>query len=93
MYYASAIQDLINKITLGLLNPIIKLLFAIATVMFIWGVVNYVIGSQGDDTKLKKGKQTIIWGLVGMFVMASAFGIVNLLCDFFGITTMCVAHL
>ena len=85
----TAVQALINKFTAGLINPLITLLFAVATLIFVWGIISYVVGSQGEPAKLQKGKQVMIWGIVGMFVMASAFGIVRLLCDFFG-TSPCI---
>lgn len=75
---------LINKIQNAVLNPIINLLFALATVVFLWGIIQYVIGSQGDTAKLEKGKQVMIWGIIGMAIMASAWGIVKILCQFFG---------
>ena len=78
------IRDLVNKILVELINPIIVLLFAVATVVFIWGVIQYVIGgTQGSQGRLGAGKNVIIWGIIGMFIMASAWGIVKLICDFF----------
>ena len=78
------IEDIINNIIDSILNPLIYLLFAIATVIFTWGIINYVMGGEGDESRLKLGKNMIVWGLVGMFIMASAWGIVSILCDFFG---------
>lgn len=77
------IADLINRIITGILNPALTLLFGIAFIMFIYGVVVYVIGSHGDQTKLKQGKMAIIWGIVGMAIMFSAWGLVRIVCDFF----------
>ena len=77
-------QILVN-ITTQILNPLIVLLFALATVLFGWGVVRYIIGSQGgSDATVTKAKDIMVWGIIGMFIMASAWGIVFLLCDFFG---------
>jgi len=76
------IIDLVNKLLQAVVNPIIGLLFAIATAVFIWGIVQYVIGSQGEQSKLASGKKVITYGLIGMFIMASAWGIVNLFCEF-----------
>lgn len=81
------IRELTTKITTEVLNPILILLFALATVVFIWGIINYVLGSQGEPAKVEKGKKVMLWGLVGMFIMASAWGIVKILCDFFGSCT------
>jgi hypothetical protein len=78
------LQALVTKIQTGILDPIIGLLFVLATVIFLWGVIQYVIGSQGNETKLEKGKQVMIWGIIGMTVMASAWGIVAVICQFFG---------
>ena len=77
------VTGLINKITQEIFNPLIILLFALATVLFAWGVVQYIIGSQGNETKVAQGKRIMVWGIIGMFIMASAWGIVYLLCDFF----------
>ncbi len=78
------LEKLIKDIETAILNPIISILFVLATVIFLWGVIQYVIGSQGDTAKLEKGKQVMIWGIVGMAVMASAWGIVAIICQFFG---------
>lgn len=77
------VTQLINKITTEIFNPLIILLFALATMLFAWGVVQYIIGSQGSEAKVEQGKRIMVWGIIGMFIMASAWGIVFLLCDFF----------
>ena len=77
------IQQIIEKITKEILNPIIYLLFAAATIMFIWGIVQY-IASSGSPMGAQKGKNIMLGGIIGLFVMASAYGIVKILCNFFG---------
>lgn len=78
------VADLLTRITKEVLNPLITLLFAVATMMFAWGVVQYVLGSQGSDQKVQQAKNAIKWGIIGMFIMASAWGVVSILCKFFG---------
>ena len=73
---SGALDQLISKIE-GLLNSVISLLFVLATVYFLWGVVNYVVGAGGDIKKLEQGKQHMLWGIVGMAIMLSAWGIVR----------------
>ncbi len=80
----SYFNSLLARIQQGIINPVIALLFGIAGVMFLWGVILYVIGSQGDESKLAQGKKVMFWGIIGLFIMSSAWGIVKLLCDFFG---------
>ena len=76
-------KDLIIKIQTEILNPLIGLLFVLATVVFMWGVIVYVIGGRGSDEDVSRGKKIMFYGIIGMAVMASAWGIVQLLCDFF----------
>ena len=77
------VEGLIVRITKEILNPLIVLLFAVATLMFAWGIIQYVLGSQGSDQKVEQGKKAMMWGIIGMFIMASAWGFVKILCDFF----------
>ena len=80
------IKDLVNALLQAVVNPLIALLFAIATAIFVWGIIQYVIGSQGNQSQAEAGKRVITYGLLGMFIMASAWGIVKILCNFFGTT-------
>ncbi len=66
------------------LNFIIGLLFVLVTFYFIWGVVKYV-SAAGDETKLKDGKRHMLWGIIGMAVIAGAWGIVRIALDYFGV--------
>ena len=59
----------------AILKQIIELLFLVATVVFLWGVIQYVIAG-GDEKKVVQAKQQIIYGLIGLFVMVALWGIV-----------------
>ncbi len=78
-----SVQELVTTITTKVFNPLIILLFAIATLVFAWGVALYIIGSYGSDSRIERAKSIMFLGLIGMFIMASAWGIVGLFCDFF----------
>ncbi|MDO8523222.1 MAG: hypothetical protein Q7S12_02990 [bacterium] len=60
----------------GVLCSIIPALFILATVVFLYGVVKYVVAG-GDEKKMDSGKQFMIYGLIGLFVMVAMWGIVN----------------
>ncbi len=63
------------KVIDNIINPIILLMFAIATVVFIYGVLQMVI--KGNDPEARStGQKSILYGLIGMFIMVSAWGIV-----------------
>jgi len=78
------ITELLNKINQYVLNPIIILLFAVAFLVFFWGIFQF-ISSETADAGRDEGKRKIFWGLFGMFVMFSAYGLIRLILDTFGI--------
>ena len=67
--------DLIGSIT-GILNAIVGILGLVCVVVMIIGGVNYMT-SSGDAGKVKKAKDTILYGLIGLVVCALAFALVN----------------
>jgi hypothetical protein len=60
---------------------LVPLIFAIAFLVFLWGVFRYFIAGGDSDENRKKGKDFIMYGLIGFFVMISVWGIVNILVD------------
>lgn len=71
--------NIISKINQLIINPIILLFFAIALVFFIWGVFEYLWKSRTDPGAIKAGSKHIGWGLLGMFIMVSVFGFLQVL--------------
>lgn len=71
----------ISNIKVMILNPIIGFMFAVAVVMFIYGIVEYIYGADNED-KRNTGKKHMIWGIVGIFVMLGVYGILNIISDF-----------
>lgn len=64
-----------TKIT-DILNVVIGLLGIVAVVVIIIGGITYMT-SSGDAGKVKKAKDTILYGVIGLVVVALAFAIVN----------------
>lgn len=62
------------------LNTVINVLLGvigfIAVIMIILGGINYTT-SQGDATKVKKAKDTILYGIIGLVVALLAYALVN----------------
>lgn len=75
--YIALIIDMINR-------TLVPLIFTIAFIVFIWGVYQFFIGSNGNEEKRKEGRSFILYGFIGFFVMISVWGIVNLLVGTFG---------
>jgi ABC-type glucose/galactose transport system permease subunit len=61
----------------GILSAIVPILIAAAVVWLLWNIVRYAIA--GDEEGKAKAKTEIIWGIVGLFVMVSIWGLVGVL--------------
>lgn len=70
--FGNNILDFIN-------GTLVPLVFAIAFLVFIWGVARYFIFSQGDEGAKEQARSLMIYGIIGFFVMVAIWGIVNLL--------------
>ena len=68
-------DTLVSDVT-NILNAIIGVLGLVCVVVMIVGGVNYMT-SAGDPGKTKKGKDTILYGLIGLIVCVLAFALVN----------------
>jgi TRAP-type C4-dicarboxylate transport system permease small subunit len=60
----------------AILNGVIGALGIVCVIVMIIGGVNYMT-SSGDAAKVKKGKDTILYGLIGLVICVLAFAIVN----------------
>jgi len=65
-----------------ILNLLIGILITIAIVVFFWGLIQYLV-NVGEEKS--KGLQTMIWGIVAIFVMVSIWGLVRILQSTLGI--------
>jgi branched-subunit amino acid permease len=66
----------IAQSSLSILNIVITIVFVLAILVFGWGVVKYV-ASAGDPAKEAEARQFLWWGVIGIFVLASVFGLVK----------------
>jgi hypothetical protein len=81
----SKLQDVLCYATSIINSSIIPLIFALAGLMFIWGVVNFFILNADEEAKRAQGKQFMIWGIVALAVMLSVWGLVHILGVTFGV--------
>lgn len=81
------VNQFLGKVVEQIVNPIILLLAAVAFVLFLWGVFEF-IAHAGDETKRKEGRQAIFWGIIGLVIIFGAYGIINLALGTFGIPTL-----
>lgn len=65
-----------------LVAPLLSLLFGAATILFLWGLVQYLLKADSPDARAT-GRVHMIWGIVGLFVMFVSVGILRIICNFF----------
>ena len=82
----SGVQGLITSVISFINNALVPLVFAIAFIVFIWGVFQYFIAGGADEEKRETGKSLMLWGIIGFFVMASVWGLVNIVRGSFSLT-------
>lgn len=61
----------------GLIQALIPIVIGLAVLVFLWGVLRYVIAS--DDAGKEQGRVFMLWGIIALFVMVSVWGLVNIL--------------
>ena len=66
--FGSAIDPIISNIV----NPLVELMFAVALLVFAYGVLQLVFGEPSSEQSTT-GKHAIWGGLIGMFIMLSAW--------------------
>jgi TRAP-type C4-dicarboxylate transport system permease small subunit len=70
------INDFLSKVV----DPSIKVLFAVAVLYFMWGVFVYVRDAENAESH-KTGANHILWSTVGLFIMISFWAIMGFIKD------------
>lgn len=80
-FVAGAISDIDGVIDTAndILGAIIPIVIAVAVVIFLIGVLNYVRAGADEDDKKKQARGLMIFGIIALFVMVSVWGLVNVL--------------
>lgn len=82
---AEDIQSL-GQTVIDLINGVfVPLIFALAFVVFLFGIFQYFILGGHDEEKKQQGRSLMLWGIIGFFVMVSVWGLVNLLVGTFNL--------
>ena len=68
----------------GIIKALIPIFIAIAFLTFIYGLIKYMVVT--DDDKKKEAKSVMIYGVIGLFVIVSVWGLVEFLQTNLGIS-------
>ena len=84
--YAVSIDTLIYRVNTQIIHPIIIFMMALAALVFIWGIVEFLQNQGGgEEGAIASGKRHILWGLIGLLIMVGVFGIMRLIVNTFGL--------
>lgn len=84
--------DLFSYGTCIIVSAIVPLLFSLALIAFLYGVVKFLMNADDQEAR-DKGKLFMIWGIVALAVMFSVWGLVGILRNTFGVTNSAIPSL
>ena len=83
--FAATLQDMLFTVSKAI-DFTIPMLMALAILIFLWGIVKYILAS-GDPAKEKAARSSIIYGLLGVLVLVAFWGIIQIVTNTFDIDT------
>lgn len=80
----TAFDTILKNISTNIVGPLIYLVMALAVIYFLWGVVVFIKNADNSD-KREEGYRQMIWGIVGLFIMLSARGLIRIILSTLGL--------
>ena len=74
----------VSKFNEVILFPLIMLMIGVAMLYFVYGCVIYIANAENSEFRAT-GRSHIIYSIVGMFVMLSAYGLLMIAANTFGL--------
>lgn len=74
-------------VVMGILDKVVILLISLAVIFFIYGIVKFIKSADEEEGR-EKGKNIMLYGIIGLFVIVSMWGIVNILRNTFELDTL-----
>lgn len=71
-------EQILERVVTEVFSPIYQAIVGVAFLYFLYGVVMFII-NMSDPEKKNTGKQHLLWGTVGLFIMLSVGGLLQLL--------------
>lgn len=76
-------MQLLQNFQTYIIDPAILLIFTAGFLVFLWGLVQFMWHLK-DGADHNEGVQHMLWGVVGMFIMVSVWGIMTLIANTIG---------
>jgi hypothetical protein len=82
----TTLTGIIYFITCFLSRAIVPFIFAVALVVFIWGVFRFMLSPSSEERE--EGRKFMLWGIIALAVMMSVWGLVAVLGGTFGVKSV-----
>ena len=80
---AGPVKSVLENV-LTFLKVVIPILITLALLVFGWGIIKLI--TAGEDVKKRTDAKGILtWGIIGIFVLTSMYGIITFVKDYIGI--------
>jgi uncharacterized membrane protein YidH (DUF202 family) len=79
--HAQTVGDIAQTILERIVIPFVNLMLVAATLVFMYGIIEYIAKSDSDEGR-STGRRHMIWGIVGLVIMVSAASIVLIIQNF-----------
>ena len=79
----TVVTNLLGQIAILIINPLIILGFVVATIFLFYGIAEMIW--KADSSDLEKSRNNVRYGVIGLFVMFSVYGILRLVLATFNI--------
>ena len=78
------VDAFVKKVDDLIINPIIYVMFALAILIFLYGVLEFIM-NQASEEKKTTGRNHMIWGIVGITIMLGVWTILNFVLNTLGV--------
>lgn len=76
-------EVVLQKIVTEFFSPLYQFVAACAFVYFLYGAAKFIYDINNPEEKTT-GKQHLFWGIIGLFIILSVGGILQIFNNFFG---------
>lgn len=77
-------QGIMRKLETAILFPLMKLMMAAAVIVFLWGAYQMILNAE-DGGERESGRKNMLYGIIGLLVMISAYTLLKIAADTFGV--------
>ena len=78
-------KSFVAKINQAIVYPLIMLMMGVAMLYFLYGAFEYIMNAD-NETGRETGKKHLLWGVVGLLVMVSAYAILEIAANTFNVS-------